>query len=154
MRGRLHKILERHHAGQLHLEAGAADRPLVMSDNIHAVQEHCLDGVLPGPQRERIITQRTKVRVQYQRWPGICRYVSVHSHLAGWIDLRFGLKQTIFDAAPTAVAWVSLRSTHSFSHSKHRMRYSAPTTAKTTPSWLSNRPPIWERAGTLYDHVP
>src|ERR1700751_4153383 len=118
-----------------------------MSNDVHAVQEHGLDGVLPGPQRERIITQRTKVRVQYQRRPGICRYVSVHSHLAGWIDLRFSPKQTIVDAAPTAAAGVSLRSTHCGPHSEYRIRYSAPTTARTTPPRLSNRSPIRERAG-------
>src|SRR6185437_3463623 len=49
MRRRLHEALERHDARQLHLEAGAVHRAIVIGDDVHAVEEDGLDCVLPGP---------------------------------------------------------------------------------------------------------
>src|ERR1700744_470647 len=66
MRGRLDEGFQRHNAGQLDLERGTAHRAVVMLDDIDAVEEHRLDRVLPRPKRQRIITERPEVRVQYQ----------------------------------------------------------------------------------------
>src|SRR5262249_44125111 len=74
---RFDEVLERDHARQLHLEARAAHRLLVVGDDVHAIEKHCLDRVLPAPQRKGIVAQRTEVRVQYQGRPSIYRYVSV-----------------------------------------------------------------------------
>ncbi len=78
---RLHVGLERHHARQLHLEAGAVNRLIVLGDDVHAFEEHRLDGVLPGPQREGVIAQRTKVRIQHQCWKAVRRNVRVQTRV-------------------------------------------------------------------------
>jgi hypothetical protein len=65
--------LERDDARQLHLEARAMHRVIVERDDIHAIEKHRLDGVLPGPDREGVIAQRTKIRVEHQRRPGTGR---------------------------------------------------------------------------------
>src|SRR3546814_420240 len=57
-------LLQRDHAGQLHLEAGRAHDGVVFRHDVHAIEEDRLDGVLPGPQRQREITQRTEVGVE------------------------------------------------------------------------------------------
>src|ERR1700722_2659786 len=69
MRGRLDEGFQRHDAGQLNLERGTAHRAVVMLDDIDAVEKHRLDRVLPRPKRQRIITERPEVRVQYQYRP-------------------------------------------------------------------------------------
>ena len=73
----LHIGLERHHAGQLHLEARRAHRAVVIGDDVDPFQEHRLDGVLPRPQRQRVIAQRTEIRVEHQRRKPRWRYMSV-----------------------------------------------------------------------------
>ena len=44
------KGLERDDAGQSELEARTSDRRVIFGDDVHPVQKHCLDGVLPTPQ--------------------------------------------------------------------------------------------------------
>jgi len=39
--------LERHHARQLHFNRGAVHRVVIFLDDVHAFEEHRLDGVLP-----------------------------------------------------------------------------------------------------------
>ena len=75
----LTKDLQRHHARQLHLEARAAHRAVVIGDDVDAIEEHRLDRVLPRPQRQRVITQRPEVRVQHQGRPTRWRYMSVQA---------------------------------------------------------------------------
>ena len=45
---------------------GAVHRLVVFRDDVHALEEHRLDRVLPRPQRQRVIAQRAEVRVQHQ----------------------------------------------------------------------------------------
>jgi hypothetical protein len=63
---RLHEGLERDHARQLHFEGWAVHRAIVVGDDIHAFEEDRLYRVLPRPQRERVIAQRSEVRVEHQ----------------------------------------------------------------------------------------
>ncbi len=78
LRRGLHEGLERDHARQLHLEARAVHRAVVLGDDVHPLEEHRLDGVLPRPQRQRIVAERPEVGVEHQRRPSVWRYVSVH----------------------------------------------------------------------------
>src|SRR3954447_7679689 len=57
-------LLERHDARQLHLAAGRADHPVVVRDHRDAVEEDGLDGLLPVPDRQRVVAQRLVVGVQ------------------------------------------------------------------------------------------
>ena len=41
-------------------------RAVVIGDDVHALEEDRLDRVLPGPQRQRVIAQRPKIRVEHQ----------------------------------------------------------------------------------------
>ena len=77
MRGRLHERLQRHHAGKLDFKGGAAHRAVVMFDDVDAVEEHRLHRVLPGPQRQRIVTQRPKIGVENQNRPTTLRDMRV-----------------------------------------------------------------------------
>src|SRR6516225_3093077 len=77
VRGRLYESFQRNHARQLHLEAWAAHCAVVIGDDVHPLEKHRLDGILPGPERQRVIAQRTEVRVQHQRGKPRWRYVSV-----------------------------------------------------------------------------
>src|ERR1700688_873729 len=77
----LHESLERHHARQLDFQAGAAHRAVVIGDDIYAVEEHRLDRVLPGPQRQGVIAQRPEVRVEHKRRKTTGRYVHVQARL-------------------------------------------------------------------------
>ncbi|MNL39712.1 hypothetical protein D3C87_1620040 [compost metagenome] len=69
--GRLHIGLEADDARQLHREAGRADRMVVFGDDVDTVKEDRLDRVLPGPQRQGIVTQRPVVSVQHERRQGL-----------------------------------------------------------------------------------
>src|SRR5215472_5722144 len=60
----LHEGLERNHAGKLHLQARAAHRAIVLGDNVHPLEKDRLDGVLPRPQRQRVVAERTKIRIE------------------------------------------------------------------------------------------
>src|SRR5215475_15182334 len=75
----LYKRLERNDAGQQHLETRTAHCLLVVGYDVHAVQKHGLDRILPAPQRQGIVAQRTKIRVEYQGWPPVMRHMSVHA---------------------------------------------------------------------------
>jgi hypothetical protein len=50
-----------------------------MGDDVDALEEHRLDRFLPGPQRERVITQRTKVGVENESRKTVVRNVDVQS---------------------------------------------------------------------------
>src|SRR5215468_2567324 len=76
---RSHKRLERYDAGQQHLEARAAHRLLIIGHDVHAVQKYRLNRILPAPQRQRIVAQRTKIRVEHQGWPTVMSHMSVHA---------------------------------------------------------------------------
>ena len=78
---RLHIVLERDHAGQEHLEARALDHPVVVLHHMHAFKKDRLDGVLPGPQRQWIIAERTVVGVQHQRGTRLRRHMDRHLRL-------------------------------------------------------------------------
>src|SRR4029077_8437290 len=77
MRARLDEGFQRHHARQLDLESRAAHRAIVMFDDIDAVEEYRLDRVLPGPKRQRIVTERPEIRVQHQYRPTALRDMCV-----------------------------------------------------------------------------
>ena len=66
-------LLERHDARQLHLEAGRADHPVVVRDHRDAVEENGLDGLLPVPDRQRVVAQRLVVGVQDEGRTGVQR---------------------------------------------------------------------------------
>src|SRR3546814_15200370 len=66
-------LLQRDHAGQLHLEAGRAHDGVVFRHDVHAIEEDRLDGVLPGPQRQREITRSEERRVG-KECVSTCRY--------------------------------------------------------------------------------
>src|SRR3954470_8577612 len=72
---RLHISLERHHARQFHFETGTSHRAVILRDNVDALQEHGLDRVLPGPERERVVAERTKVGVEHERRPACRRHM-------------------------------------------------------------------------------
>ena len=82
----LHEGLERDHARQLHLEGRAVHRAVVIGDDVHAFEEHRLDRVLPGPQRQRIIAQRPKVRVEHQGRKSSWRNVHVQATLLDLLE--------------------------------------------------------------------
>ena len=52
---------------QLQRLAGAVHFAVVMGDDVDAFEEHRLDRRLPGPQRQRIVTERRVVGVEHQR---------------------------------------------------------------------------------------
>src|SRR5690606_40885388 len=53
--GRLDVAFQRDDAGQLHLEGRRRDRVFIFGDDVDAVEEHRLDRVLPGPQRQGVV---------------------------------------------------------------------------------------------------
>src|SRR5208283_1262420 len=59
--------LERYDRRQPHLEGGAFDHPVVVRDDVDAVEKHRLDRVLPAPKRQRIVAQGAKIGVKDQR---------------------------------------------------------------------------------------
>src|SRR5205814_8871020 len=69
LRGGLHIGFERNHARQLHLQTGTTHRAIVFSNDVHPLEEHRLDGILPGPQRQRVIAERTEIRIENERGP-------------------------------------------------------------------------------------
>src|SRR5260370_22456536 len=66
LRRGLYEGLERNHAGELHLQARAADRAVVLGDDVHPLEKDRLDRVLPRPQRQRVVAERTKIRVEHE----------------------------------------------------------------------------------------
>jgi len=49
VRRRLYEGLERNDTWQLHLEGRTVHRPVVVSDDVHALEEDRLDRILPRP---------------------------------------------------------------------------------------------------------
>ena len=75
--------LQRDHAGQLDLHGRAAHHLVVFGYDIHAVKKDRLDGVLPTPERQRIVAQRAEVRVEDQGRTGFRRNRhELQAHLA------------------------------------------------------------------------
>src|SRR5262249_61962757 len=60
----LYKGLERNHAGELHLQARAAHRAVVLGDDVHPLEKDRLDRVLPRPQPQREEAERTERSVE------------------------------------------------------------------------------------------
>ena len=77
---RLHIGLERHHRGQRHREGGAVHHRLVFGDDVHPLEEDRLDGVLPRPQRQRIVAERPVVGIEDERRIGPRSDMDVHGH--------------------------------------------------------------------------
>jgi hypothetical protein len=50
--GRFDIGLERDHGGKPHLEGGTSNRLVVFRNDVHPVEKHRLDGVLPAPDRQ------------------------------------------------------------------------------------------------------
>ena len=75
--GRLDIGLERRPTlGNCISKGRAADGAIVIGDDVHAVEKHRLDRILPGPERQRIIAQRPKIGVEDKRQgisPGLLR---------------------------------------------------------------------------------
>ena len=59
-------FLEGDDAGQGHFQAGRADHPVVFGDRVDPAHKRGFHRILPGPEGEREIAQRTKIRVQHQ----------------------------------------------------------------------------------------
>ncbi len=53
---------------QFHFKTGGVHGLFVLRNNIDPIKEHRLDGVLPAPNRQRVITQRAVIRVEYEGW--------------------------------------------------------------------------------------
>ena len=61
------ELFQRDHAGYAHLEGWAADGAVVRFDECHAILEDGVDGVLPGPDRQREVAEGPEIRVEDQR---------------------------------------------------------------------------------------
>ena len=59
-----HILLQRDHAGDLHVEIGGMDLAVVGGDDVHPVEEDGLDRGLPWPEAERVIGKRGVIGVQ------------------------------------------------------------------------------------------
>ena len=70
---RLNIGFERYDGGQAHFECRAANSPVVLGDNIHALKANGFDCILPRPQRQRVIAQGSKISVQDERWAALRR---------------------------------------------------------------------------------
>src|SRR5262249_38564387 len=66
------------------------------------VQEYRLDRVLPAPQRQGIVAQRTEIRIEHQGWPAVMSYMSVHSDAPPLLvqTTPVGQRHTHTDEAP------------------------------------------------------
>src|SRR6185437_15205119 len=73
MAGRLYVCLERNDGGKTHLKARASHCPLIMRNDVHPIEENCLDRILPGPERERVIAQRPEIGIEHERRTGFRR---------------------------------------------------------------------------------
>jgi len=60
---------------------------VVIGDDVHPLEKHGLDGVLPRPQRQRVIAQRTKIRVEDKCRKARWRYMSVQDD-APYLDSK------------------------------------------------------------------
>ncbi len=74
-----HVLLQRHDAGQLHGEGWGVDFLVVGGDHVDPVEEHRLDHILPGPERQRIVAERAEIGVQHEAGPA-GRGVREHLH--------------------------------------------------------------------------
>jgi len=54
--------------GKPHRIGRTSHRPVVFRQDRYPVEEYRLDGVLPGPKRQRVIAERPEVGVQNERW--------------------------------------------------------------------------------------
>lgn len=51
-------------AWQTHFHAGRMHHAVILGENVDAAQKHRLDGILPGPERKREVTQRAEIGVE------------------------------------------------------------------------------------------
>ena len=63
---------------QLHLERGTSNLLVVFGDDVDAIEKGRLDRFLPAPERQRVIAERTVVRVQHQCRQTIWRDMNCH----------------------------------------------------------------------------
>lgn len=70
---RLYIGFERYNRWQPHLERRATDGRVVLGDNVYALKTNGFNRVLPGPKRQRVIAQRSKISVQDERWAALRR---------------------------------------------------------------------------------
>src|SRR5262249_59606651 len=73
----LHEGLQRDDARQVHRQARAVHGLVVLGDDVHPLEENGLDRVLPAPQRQRVVAERPKIRVQDERGKPVLRHMSV-----------------------------------------------------------------------------
>src|SRR5580704_8771167 len=62
---------ERNHRREPHLEARTSDRLVIIGNDVHPVEEHRLDRILPRPKRERIVAQWPEVGIEHERRTGL-----------------------------------------------------------------------------------
>ncbi len=60
----LYVSFERHNRRQFERGTGAVDNSVIFRNDIHPVQKHRLDGILPRPQRKGIVTQRPEIGIE------------------------------------------------------------------------------------------
>ena len=65
--GWFHILLQGYDGWDLHGPAGAVNFPFIAGDDVHPIQKNRLDGGLPGPQAQRVVTQRRIVGVKNER---------------------------------------------------------------------------------------
>ena len=113
--GRLDEGFQRYDAWELHLEGGTTYRPVIMLDNVHAIEKDRLDRVLPRPKRQRVVTQRPEIRIQHQHRPTALRDMCVQITLLTPISAakqrvltyymqRDGIVKSVEDLIPQAPA--------------------------------------------------
>src|SRR3990167_1622247 len=96
--------LQRHDRGKAHLEGRRPHHRFILRDDIDAIEEHRLEGVLPRPERQGEIGKRPKVGVENKRRAGF-RSVAGHMH-GGAPRSNEGKKTT------PKVMWAKLQKMH------------------------------------------
>jgi len=87
-------IFQRNYAGQGHCQTGRVDRLIIFIDNINAGQKYRLDGVLPGPKRQREVAQRPEIGVKNQSWIAF----ECHRHLLSSLLADLTILHVVFYA--------------------------------------------------------
>ena len=87
---RLHIGFQRHNRGQAHFKVRTSDRLVVMRDDIHPIEKNRLDRILPRPERERVIAQRTKIRIEHQGRTSLRRDIRLEVNRQTGHPLRAG----------------------------------------------------------------
>jgi hypothetical protein len=69
----LHIGLEGDNTGQAELGGGASDYPVIFGDDVDALEEDCLEAVLPAPEGQGIVTQGPEVGIEDEGRTGFWR---------------------------------------------------------------------------------